>query len=42
MKCNITESTYLMVKDFFTCEKREPQNVKGKGMMHMYFVTGKK
>lgn len=37
---NISEPTYEVVKkhDFFTFEKREPIEVKGKGEMQMYFV----
>ncbi|MFN5633763.1 MAG: adenylate/guanylate cyclase domain-containing protein [Flavobacteriia bacterium] len=39
-KVNITESTYELVKDIFTCEYRGDIEVKGKGQMKMYFVLG--
>jgi class 3 adenylate cyclase len=37
---NITETTYELVKDIFTCEYRGDIEVKGKGLMKMYFVLG--
>lgn len=37
-KINISEETYDMVKDNFACVPRTPRDVKGKGMMKMYFV----
>jgi guanylate cyclase len=36
----ITESTYELVKDDFVCEPRGTVNVKGKGEMQVWFVTG--
>ena len=39
---NITETTYELVKDIFTCEYRGDIEVKGKGLMKMYFVLGEK
>ncbi len=40
-KINISQSTYELVKDHFECEYRGEFEVKNKGMMKMYFVTGK-
>jgi adenylate cyclase len=37
-KINISETTYELVKDKFTCEYRGELEVKGKGVMRMYFV----
>ena len=42
MKINVTTETYLALKERFNAEEREPQIVKGKGMMKMFFITGKK
>ncbi|MEX2589103.1 MAG: adenylate/guanylate cyclase domain-containing protein [Chitinophagales bacterium] len=39
-KVNISETTYEMVKDGFTCEYRGEVEAKGKGKMGMYFVEG--
>lgn len=40
-KVNISESTYLLVQDFFDCEYRGKVAVKGKEeKLDMYFVTG--
>lgn len=39
---NVSESTYLLIKDQYRCEHRGQINVKNKGMMDMYFVHGKK
>jgi hypothetical protein len=36
-KINISENTFQLVKNHFTCKYRENQ-VKNKGMMKMYFV----
>ncbi len=41
-KINISERTYELVKEKFVFEEREELQVKGKGMMKMYFVKGKK
>jgi adenylate cyclase len=37
-KVNISESTYAIVKDKFNCEYRGEIDVKGKGLLKMYFV----
>jgi adenylate cyclase len=37
-KVNISETTYELVKDKFSCEYRGEVEVKGKGAMRMYFV----
>jgi class 3 adenylate cyclase len=39
---NITETTYELAKDIFTCEYRGDIEVKGKGLMKMYFVLSEK
>ena len=39
-KVNISEATYALVKDQFRCEYRGEIEVKGKGKLRMYFVTG--
>jgi len=39
-KVNISETTYELVKDKFICENRGEIEVKGKGMLKMYFVNG--
>lgn len=40
-KVNVSENTYLMVREFFDCEYRGKISVKGKDeKMDMYFVTG--
>jgi adenylate cyclase len=36
----ITRATYELVKDSFVCEPRGTVNVKGKGEMEVWFVTG--
>lgn len=38
-KVNISEITYLRVKDFFDCEYRGEIEVKNKGKVKMYFLT---
>jgi len=38
-KINISEATYELVKDKFTCEFRGELEVKGKGVMKMYFAS---
>lgn len=35
---NVSQETYDLIKDKFTCTPREAQDVIGKGMMDMYFV----
>jgi adenylate cyclase len=37
-KINISETTYDLVKDKFSCEYRGEVEAKGKGVMRMYFV----
>ncbi len=39
-KINISESTYALVKNAFTCTHRGKIEAKGKGEIHMYFVEG--
>lgn len=39
-KINISENTYLLVKDSFDCEFRGKINVKNRGLMKMYYVEG--
>ena len=39
-KINITENTYLLIKDYFKCKYRGEIEVKNKGVMKMYFVNG--
>lgn len=38
MRINVSESTYLLVKDRFKFEERGEVTVKGKGAMKMYFI----
>lgn len=38
MRVNVSEETYRRTKDYFDFEPREPQRVKGKGLMNMYFA----
>ncbi len=38
MKINISEETYKIVKGIFPTTEREPAEIKGKGLMKMYFV----
>ncbi|MCF8448453.1 MAG: tetratricopeptide repeat protein [Taibaiella sp.] len=38
-KINISQTTYELVKDKFTCEYRGEVEAKGKGVMKMYFVS---
>jgi adenylate cyclase len=40
MKINISESTYNLVKDDFETEFRGELEVKGKGKLKMYFISG--
>jgi class 3 adenylate cyclase len=37
-KVNISETTYELVKDQFACTSRGEVEVKGKGLMKMYFA----
>jgi len=41
-KINVSESTYLLIRDYYECEHRGQIHVKNKGMMDMYFVHGEK
>ncbi|MBF8983147.1 tetratricopeptide repeat protein [Lutibacter sp. B2] len=38
MKINVSETTYSITKNDFSFIKREPMEVKGKGLVNMYFV----
>lgn len=38
MRINVSESTYLLLKDKFKFEERGEVQVKGKGIMKMYFI----
>lgn len=40
MRINISESTYLLVKEEFQTTPRTPIEVKGKGLQSMYFIEG--
>lgn len=42
MKINISETTRKLLGDKYTCVERAPFEVKGKGMLNMFFVVGKK
>jgi class 3 adenylate cyclase len=37
-KINISQTTYELIKDKFTCEYRGEVEAKGKGVMKMYYV----
>jgi len=39
-KINVTENTYMLIKDFFLCQYRGKMPVKYKGEIDMYFVEG--
>ena len=39
-KINITENTYMLIKDFFICKYRGKMPIKYKGEIDMYFVEG--
>jgi class 3 adenylate cyclase len=38
MRINVSETTYLLIKDDFKFTAREPMEIKGKGRMKMYFL----
>jgi len=38
MRLNVSEETYRRTRNDFAFETREPQSVKGKGLMNMYFA----
>ncbi|MCA1920374.1 MAG: adenylate/guanylate cyclase domain-containing protein, partial [Flavobacterium piscis] len=39
MRINVSETTYLLLKDKFRFEERPPLEVKGKGVLKMYFLN---
>jgi len=39
MRINVSDATYEIIKDKFDFEKREPVEVKGKGVFQMYFLN---
>ena len=39
-KINVTENTYMLIKDFFICQYRGKMPIKYKGEIDMYFVEG--
>ncbi len=41
-RVNVSQSTYLLIRDQYNCEHRGQIHVKNKGMMDMYFVNDKK
>jgi len=38
MRINVSETTYKLLSEKFTFTPREPMEIKGKGMMKMYFL----
>jgi class 3 adenylate cyclase len=38
-KINISENTYVLIKDFFDCEYRGEIEAKNRGKLKMYFVN---
>jgi len=38
MRINVSETTWLLIKDRFSFTPREPMEIKGKGKMKMYFL----
>ncbi|MPN09175.1 Adenylate cyclase [bioreactor metagenome] len=42
MQINVSEETYMLAKSRFDFAPREPQEVKGKGVLKMYFLIGEK
>jgi adenylate cyclase len=40
-RIQITRATYDLIKDDFICEPQGTVNIKGKGMMNVWFVTGR-
>ncbi len=42
MRINVSDVTYEILKDKFEFTKREPMEVKGKGVFQMYFLDGEK
>jgi len=41
-RVNVSQSTYLLIRDHYSCEHRGQIHVKNKGMMDMYFVNDSK
>jgi class 3 adenylate cyclase len=41
-RVNVSQSTYLLIRDRYSCEHRGQIHVKNKGMMDMYFVNDSK
>jgi class 3 adenylate cyclase len=41
-RVNVSQSTYLLIRDRYNCEHRGQIHVKNKGMMDMYYVNEKK
>jgi adenylate cyclase len=41
-RINISEATYMLVKDHFYCQPRGQVQAKGKGLMEMYFIDVEK
>ena len=42
MKVSVSEATYLKVKEAFHFVRRPMRDIKGKGVMQMYFVEGER
>jgi class 3 adenylate cyclase len=40
MRINVSETTYYLLQNKFTFTPREPMEIKGKGLMRMYFLEG--
>ena len=40
-KIQISEATYMQIRDYFACEPRGIIDVKGKGEMKTWFLVGK-
>ena len=41
MRVNVSETSYYLVKEEFNFTKRQPMEIKGKGVMNMFFVENK-
>ncbi|MCX5743834.1 MAG: HAMP domain-containing protein [Proteobacteria bacterium] len=41
-RVHVTEATYLLLRDQFDFEAREPLEIKGKGMMNTYLLVGQR
>jgi class 3 adenylate cyclase len=39
MRINVSETTYLLLRDQFSFTQREPMEIKGKGVMNMFFLN---